>query len=204
MKSFFSKSTLLAFGLLLATSANAAVVEEYWIEQGFGVGEGGFTITNDTTQTIYGFAVGVTRADQSTYDGPLGLNWVSALTTEEGWNNGYAVNWAEDYFTVDTQSIGVFSELFPDFSQVVIYAYIPSELMIEGAPASRGLAAGETESGFKFFTAELASPFITFDQNYSLLETGDTLHVAPVPVPAALWLFISGVLGLIGVARRKA
>ncbi|MBI5783055.1 MAG: VPLPA-CTERM sorting domain-containing protein, partial [Gammaproteobacteria bacterium] len=28
--------------------------------------------------------------------------------------------------------------------------------------------------------------------------------VAVVPVPAAVWLFGSGLLGLIGVARRKA
>ncbi len=203
MKSFFSKSTLLAFGLLLATSANAVIVDEYWIDQGYGAGEGGFTITNDTNQAIYGFAVGANGADRSTYNGPLGLNWVSALTTEDGWNNGWAVDWSEAYFTVDTRSIGLFSDLFAGYNQVVIYAYIPSELVLEGAPASRGLAAGEIESGFTFVTDELASPFVTFDQNYNLLETGDTLHVATVPVPAAVWLFLSGVLGLAGIARRK-
>jgi hypothetical protein len=30
-----------------------------------------------------------------------------------------------------------------------------------------------------------------------------TADVAAVPVPAAVWLFGSGLLGLIGVARRK-
>jgi len=29
------------------------------------------------------------------------------------------------------------------------------------------------------------------------------VEIAPVPVPAAVWLFGSGLLGLIGVARRK-
>lgn len=38
---------------------------------------------------------------------------------------------------------------------------------------------------------------IAFD---SLLLTGD---LPPVPLPAAAWLFASGLLGLIGVARRK-
>jgi len=30
------------------------------------------------------------------------------------------------------------------------------------------------------------------------------MHLAPVPVPAAVWLFASGLLGLAGVARRKS
>ncbi|MEK7414913.1 MAG: VPLPA-CTERM sorting domain-containing protein, partial [Planctomycetota bacterium] len=32
---------------------------------------------------------------------------------------------------------------------------------------------------------------------------GSTLDAAPVPLPAAAWMFGSGLLGLIGVARRK-
>ena len=41
------------------------------------------------------------------------------------------------------------------------------------------------------------------------LSAGDTVtfntrfDVTPVPVPAAVWLFGSGLLGLVGVARRK-
>ena len=31
-----------------------------------------------------------------------------------------------------------------------------------------------------------------------------SMSVAAVPVPAAVWLFGSGLIGLIGVARRKA
>ena len=31
-----------------------------------------------------------------------------------------------------------------------------------------------------------------------------TITTAPVPIPAAVWLFGSGLLGLIGIARRKA
>ena len=29
-------------------------------------------------------------------------------------------------------------------------------------------------------------------------------NITPVPVPAAVWLFGSGLLGLVGIARRKA
>ena len=44
-----------------------------------------------------------------------------------------------------------------------------------------------------------------FDKFFSLrswaVQTGD---VSAVPVPAAVWLFGSGLLGLIGVARRNS
>ena len=47
-------------------------------------------------------------------------------------------------------------------------------------------------------------PFIGFNANFdatSLTVTGYT--PAAIPVPAAVWLFGSGLLGLVGVARRK-
>ena len=58
------------------------------------------------------------------------------------------------------------------------------------------------------------------DSNYALVNAPDdyriafqgqqvvgrtlAIDVAPVPVPAAVWLFGSGLLGLVGVARRRA
>lgn len=41
-------------------------------------------------------------------------------------------------------------------------------------------------------------PFAGFNANFSVNQ-----DVAPVPVPAAVWLFGSGLLGLVGIARRK-
>lgn len=47
-------------------------------------------------------------------------------------------------------------------------------------------------------------PLIGYTSGY---VTGANLamvtNVAPVPIPAAAWLFVSGLLGLIGIARRK-
>ena len=39
---------------------------------------------------------------------------------------------------------------------------------------------------------------------YSLALSGTIASVSAVPVPAAVWLFGSGLLGLVGVARRKS
>ena len=44
----------------------------------------------------------------------------------------------------------------------------------------------------------LGGPFANSSVSYLVVE-----GVSPVPVPAAVWLFGSGLLGLIGVARRK-
>ena len=50
-------------------------------------------------------------------------------------------------------------------------------------------------------TPELDSLFP--DNNAEVLGLDLRLQLTPVPVPAAVWLFGSGLLGLIGIARRK-
>ena len=42
-----------------------------------------------------------------------------------------------------------------------------------------------------------------FALNYSIPEITNTLVMSTVPIPAAVWLFGSGLIGLIGIARRK-
>jgi hypothetical protein len=37
----------------------------------------------------------------------------------------------------------------------------------------------------------------------AMFAEGEIDVVSPVPIPAAVWLFGSGLLGLIGIARRK-
>lgn len=44
----------------------------------------------------------------------------------------------------------------------------------------------------------------TYAQHPAGVVFGGSIETAPVPVPAALWLFGSGLLGLIGVARHRA
>jgi hypothetical protein len=54
--------------------------------------------------------------------------------------------------------------------------------------------------------AENASEYfdkIVFKSNKNAFETDNHAYLAAVPIPAAAWLFISGVLGLMGVSSRK-
>jgi len=60
------------------------------------------------------------------------------------------------------------------------------------------------------FTADSTSTTLSFTDLTTLSQSAstdfviDNVSVSPVPVPAAAWLFGSGLLGLIGAARRKA
>jgi len=76
--------------------------------------------------------------------------------------------------------------------------------------STNGTAEGWQEYSFSFIaTAEMSSlSFLMFDpfgggaSTYPGLDSV-SLNVSSVPVPAAVWLFATGLLGLVGVARRK-
>ena len=58
------------------------------------------------------------------------------------------------------------------------------------------------DSGVMGSTTTLSSTVAIFDgEDYTRAAF---MHLAPVPIPAAVWLFGSGLLGLIEIARRKA
>ena len=49
-----------------------------------------------------------------------------------------------------------------------------------------------------------ASPSGLMDPTYTIGYVFDMVYTSAVPVPQALWLFGSGLIGLIGIARRKS
>ena len=66
-------------------------------------------------------------------------------------------------------------------------------------------AFGNFQSDFQFLTSEfiLGTPFDHFNgQSFTSFDY-EIVAVGAVPVPAAVWLFGSGLLGLVGVARRR-
>jgi hypothetical protein len=58
-----------------------------------------------------------------------------------------------------------------------------------------------------YTSVDFGSLLLDFDENNdisgSLFGSWTAATFSPVPVPAAVWLFITGLLGLAGVARRK-
>jgi hypothetical protein len=77
--------------------------------------------------------------------------------------------------------------------------------------ASLTLAAGDLSafdyaaiSGINGAPANFDSFFLSFGADADLVGTWQTtVQMAPVPVPAAVWLFGSGLVGLLGVARAR-
>ncbi len=72
------------------------------------------------------------------------------------------------------------------------------------------LTIGDIGSSVAFYSALVSmpsvTPVITKLPNVWKLDTAGNLTYAPVssvPIPAAVWLFGSGLLGLVGVARRR-
>lgn len=60
-----------------------------------------------------------------------------------------------------------------------------------------------TLADFDFTSATFNSSFLAFDDFDSMYGEWTTVSLTAVPVPAAVWLFGSGLLGLVGIARRK-
>jgi len=60
-------------------------------------------------------------------------------------------------------------------------------------------------TGINGAAADFSSYFAEFDDFDGLYgEWRTNIEITAVPVPAAVWLFGSGLIGLVGVARRKA
>lgn len=69
----------------------------------------------------------------------------------------------------------------------------------QGIAGTDSFSAVSSSTGFHAMTAALAIG--SYSMNISMNQTA---NVSAVPVPAAAWLFGTGLLGLVGVARRRA
>ena len=80
-----------------------------------------------------------------------------------------------------------------------------ADLTYTGGSLVGGLTAGRVEGGFTGISGSFSTLQSLLGQTFSasngIAKVGP---VAVVPVPAAVWLFGSGLLGLAGIARRKS
>ena len=162
-----------------------------------------WNLTADPDPFIAGsFTVTNTSSMDQTFDITFGLP-VSPVFT-----NGYMTgSLSGSYFDADnsgsaTLSLNTWEGLIGSSSEMSLFSFA-------GPCFGTGCSVdiGEVTQGPTLYTGDVDST-IGIHMNFGL-SAGDSVtfntsfEITPVPVPAAVWLFSSGLLGLLGVARRK-
>ena len=182
------KQLVMAFSVCVMTqSVSAAIITS--------------TVTNGNTVYDYTYTSGISE---------LAVDFVNLQSVQIDFDNDFALQdniamniynstgtgWSGFDFTL--VGVGILGPFTADLTTGTII----DAVFHENDPAT-GLASGVT---LQFDVLEDVGLWnvsgavnTQYSSSYSLILTPTT-----VPVPAAVWLFGSGVLGLIGVARRKA
>jgi len=193
--------------LIAASNVQAVTVSEAWVNYNplIGGGEAEYTVTNDTGSDIYAFIVG---NDAATNTSTSNNGWDSTIVSSFEWDD-LEVNMSINFLggvdnPIYTSDLGAFNTLFAGFNQAIMYTFnVYNQNGLDANPDALPIASGATRGGFNYTTEILASPFIAIDQSGNIVGSGNAVHVSAVPVPAAVWLFGSGLLALAGFARRK-
>ena len=140
--------------------------------------------TSDITTNIVldanGFFAEMPTLGLNTYDGTTcAVSGACALPASDGIKKGQLPIGEVPIATSTLNVIGDFG-----FGSTLADLTLGADDGIGGAPMSNG-------------------PFVDNNANFDITSITVTAITSPVPVPAAAWLFGSGLLGLVGVARRK-
>lgn len=138
--------------------------------------------------------------------------------TSEGWEwqiSGADVS-LQHIFSSDRQAFDVYStsdnyyyNLFPNFVGRFEYGFAlfdgndPLQLFNSYEIYNLTLALDEITRANGFLTSRHWDQNGDIDDGYYMTFDIDGVSLSPVPLPPTLWLFGSGLLGLIGVAKRK-
>ena len=165
--------------------------------QSRGIGAGTFDIgalsqLPDITGS-FGSTVWTASVDLSFINGNFDDAWLRFRyldSTENGWNfsltNVFPADWTTFSVTFDPTWTDV---------QAMANGWLPDNIAIDpGANPSQTWALTMSD----VYTTE-----VRLSGEDSLLAGIDNFRLQPVPIPAAFWLFGSGLVGLIGIARRK-
>jgi len=175
---------------LSAANVSAVIVEENVLSSGVGWSLGEFTVINDSSESIYAFAVANNNPYGAANSNTLG--WIARPISASQWDAGDNYNFGFGDGLISTADFGLFSELFPGYNYAFLYAY--------GVLSSGVINPGDIVSGFEFETVSLGSPFVAVGSSGNVIATGQAVHV--VPLPAAIWLFSFGI-GLFGLLFRR-
>lgn len=170
-------SAVCALYLVFSSSINAAPVGYNFIQNGYDEGA---------------FVTGMFWGDDLNNDGQL--SWFQGEVTD---------------FMMDFSGSSLVGSFSLNFSQLFGLVYD-----LDGGPLGDGITIdvegiGANSGLYSYGTGQGATGTdggTVFDQNSGLTSVSPELvqvSLKAVPIPAAVWLFGSGLLGLVGVSRRK-
>lgn len=159
-------------------------------------------ITSDGTYSFSGPVIPPAVVTMGTYQDPIvaGTGWKIYTTAAYGKPApGGTVDGTAGSIDVD------FSSLRAQASVTILGT--PYLLDVPLWPLILPPSAGTYDSGTNAYTLDWSNSFSVLVGGFLPVSGTATVSlagiVAPVPVPAAVWLFGSGLLGLVSVARRK-
>jgi len=149
----------------------------------------------------------------------IDINFALAIIDSWDSTDGGSGN-SPDYFNVTVGGVSIFKETYANASGNTTYSDPDNTLVATG---NLGFATGMFFDSDRAYNASIDSAFNvphsgsaliiewftsgagwqgTDDESWGMDNLSITITSA-VPIPAALWLFGSGLLGLVGMARRK-
>jgi len=136
--------------------------------------------------------------DDVTGDFSVTLNTASTIVTS--FDLSGTMIFGVDGFLNPTSTLDItFYTIFGDFTTNMVFA--DGQVCCSGTNPPNSFSDGLISLWGVNQTPQLASAWT--GQNGEVLGLDLRLQLTPVPVPAAVWLFGSGLLGLVGVARRS-
>lgn len=208
MKNYMKWVGFALSAVVMGLSASAQAVSINEIYDPF-TGEGRFDVFNNSSSGLYMFAVANDGVNSSWSNRP---DWATGIVQKADWNadalnaiNSSMAPWGGEAtgWTLPTIGTNSWDGLFgATTNQVVVYLTGFNFYDFAGYADDHLAPGGASLNEFRFSTNFPASPFVAWDGNGNILAQGNTSHTV-VPVPAAIWLLGSGLLGLAGVVRRR-
>jgi len=209
MKSIKNSAMLLIASLVFITTAQSAIItsdfntgREGWTGSGvkisyFGTGgnSGGYLQVNDLPYTSFIRAPTKFLGDLSNFDGGRLSFDMKVFSSDLALTKGGKVSLSSNSITLKKKVIDVSS------------LSVPSK-WVTGSISLTAAAWGVDQSTWITFISNVTSIDVTVDPSAGAnnldIAGFDNFKIQSVPVPPAIWLFGSGLLGLLGIAKRKS